>query len=578
MRALWIWAVLMWAPVAVAEIPQEFGGDGEKAVYCYYSNLLRMQFAGAVGIDQKAASELLNNAQRWQDVIAKEIPDMGRQAQLLQSATSDITGQINATGARSVENITGVLAPIVAECDTLLSRLDAPAEAPRPEPAAVATVEPSGPYDEDMFAGLITRPLRGRFRWDWHDSEYADVRTEGTLSRSTGRDNAYRLKFDSKITALCVGELVESHRSEDGYLMHLTTRPGTDQGCKPKVAEALLYPRSADTARENRSLHLRLYDDQRRLIASSLFRSEPLRDKHIDPQALVSLDEVVRRRDEGVRTQRRGEKLAQLRANPEFSRLEPFYDSCSRSASTISGVDNEEYYCVCMTYKFGLGDRIPEPEFVSYTEDFSRLTAQFAVYTEDNRMYTRLAETCQRCSYPDNTLNARCNEMDTQMFSPSTFAGMLRQLDKKEVKLWTSDFYKESFFVVYLQGYSDYCSAELIDPVPFDYVVTETTTDPYAGSFSQEVQRDRTYVERRHAARYQAIYDEHGKLSPDQFWNKVRGLAITSEAELRRSQRDLQQRISIEAERRSSIRQHLEGGCRSESVQRVYNNLESMFD
>ncbi|MFK7913234.1 MAG: hypothetical protein AB8B93_04925 [Pseudomonadales bacterium] len=555
-------------------------GDSDKAVYCFYASSLQMQFQGAMATDRSRAAELMQSAQRWQNLVERLAEDPAAQMRAMQHATTDLNQRMQAAGPDPASMRNKVLTPTMTVCNALLARLDAPVTAqPQPAPAAPAPQTPqTGPFDADVFAGLLSSPLRGKFRWNMHSTVYADVKTAGVLTRSAEQPAMFQVAFDSKISTLCVGNLVESSRSEDGYLMHLSVKPGAGEGCKPQVTRGLLYPLTLDEQYSSRRVMLRLYDDAGRLITASLFNSKALGSKRLDQKKLLAMNDIVQRMDADNDNARRGAKFAKLSGNPDFVRLEPFYNSCMTQAPAIPGVEEPRDYCICMTYKFGVGGRIPEPEFASYTRNFSRLVERSSVFTNDNKLYTRLAETCRRCSSPSAALHPRCDEMDTALLMPINFAEMIQRLEQPIVQLETTTFYKENFFVIYLQGYSNVCSAELENPVPFEYVVTEYTTDPYAGTFANEVQRTRTNVARKHAPRYKAIYDKHSKLSPEQFGAALRSMAITSDAELRRSQSDLQARISSETEKRVSVREHLANGCRTESVQRVYSNLDALFN
>ncbi|MEM7612394.1 MAG: hypothetical protein AAF270_11980 [Pseudomonadota bacterium] len=554
-------------------------GDSEKAVYCFYTNTLRMQLQGAMGTDRTKASEILRLSERWQTVIGRLASDPMLQRNAMQIATTTMSQRMQPAGGSPQKMLNDVITPTMTACDVLLARLDPPQEPAKAAPAAspTPTTRQTGLFDKDVFDGLVTSPLRGKYRWNPHSSVYASVRTEGTFARARNGSSAFQLDFDSKITTLCVGQLIESHRSEDGYLMHLTVKPGTGEGCSPRVTRGLLFPIAFDAQPASRQLMLRLYDDQGRLITASRFTSAVVRDKRLDQDKLLGMIALAQRMESDNDDKRRDAKLANLQRDADFPRLEPFYDSCMNTAATINGVVGTSDYCVCMTYKFGVGGRIPEPEFASYTQDFSRLVDRFRIHTNDNQLYTRLAETCRSCSSPSGALHTGCAEMDTNLLIPANFAEMIQRLDQTELRLETSTFYKENFFVVYLQGYSDLCSDQIPDAVPFDYVVTEVTTDPYAGTFSNEIQRDRTYVARKHSRRYEEIYDKHSKMSPQQFTAALRQMAITSESDLRRNQSDLQARIGRETEKRVSVRKHLEQGCSSASVQRVYSNLDAMF-
>ena len=557
------------------ELPAS-ASDGEKAVYCFSTNNLRMQLGAAAFTDPGQAADLFKNVERWQNVIQRELPDLMAQQKALQTAMTQLTERVKSVRRDPGAMVQQVINPIMAECDVLLAQLEqstasASATPVQPEPA----ITQSGPYDSDVFAGLVQQTRYGDFRWNHHSDLYARVEGRGQFRRI--RDG-FRLEFETRIKTLCVGDLIESHRSEDGYLMHLEVPPGSGEGCLPRVTRGFLFPMAFDEQPKNRRLMLRLYDEQNRLVTAMRFESRELRAKRLDPQKLMVMDEVVYAMEKDNDEQRRAGKMARLRSEPDFPRLKPFFDSCMGGATETPDASEANYYCICMTYKFGVGERIPESEFQSYVQDFSRLTRQFQVFTEDNKLYTRLAEECRACSYADRTLRAGCDAPDTAMLLPNTFAGLIGQMEKDVLRLESSAFYKENFFVIYLQGYSDFCRNEIDDPVPFDYVVTETTTDQYGFSYSDEVQRDRTYVPRRHAARYEAIYDKHAKMTPEKFASAIGQMAVTSDADFRRLQSDTAARVRIETEKRSAVRDHLAKGCTSVPVQRVYSRLDALFE
>lgn len=556
--------------------------DGDKALYCFQAHILRMQIGGAALTDPNLASTLIKNGERWGTVIQRLLPDPMAQQSARQNATTRLTERMRAVGRDRNAMLNQVVEPLGAECDALLEQLDKPAAAAQPSTAAAATPAATssqpvatGPYDKDVFAGLVQSSRYADFRWNPHSDIYAKIKGRGEFRRIR---NGFRLEFETRIKTLCVGDLIESRRSEDGYLMHLTVPDGSGEGCQPRVTRGVLFPMAFDETREYRRLMLRLYDDQNRLVTSLRFESKALQAKHLDPEKLMVMDEIVYAMEQGDDDRRRAAKLVNLQNDPDFPRLKPFYDSCLARQSAPLGSTNPSYYCICMTYKFGVGERIPESEFQSYVQDFTLLTDQLRVHTDDNKLYTRLDRECGYCSNPERTLRAGCDTPDNAMLLPSTFAGVIDQMEKKELRLESSEFYKENFFVIYLQGYSDYCTDQIVEPIPFDYVVTETTTDQYGFSYSDEVQRDRTYVAREHSDRYQAIYDKHAKMSPEQFFSAIRQVAVSSESDLRRLQSDVAMRIEIETEKRVAVREHLAQGCNSTPVQRTYSRLSELFE
>lgn len=567
---------LLAASTALAtELPAD-ASDGEKAVYCFSTNNLRMQLGAAVSTDPGQAAEMFKAVERWQNIIQRELPDFMAQQKAQQTAMMQLSERIKSVRRDPGAMVQQVINPIMAECDVLLAQLDISTASASATPAPPEPVTaPSGPYDSDVFAGLVQETRYADFRWNHHSDLYARVEGRGQFRRIR---NGFRLEFETRIKTLCVGDLIESRRSDDGYLMHLKVPAGSGEGCLPRVTRGVLFPMAFDEQPKNRRLMLRLYDDQNRLVTAMRFESRELQAKRLDPQKLMVMDEVVYAMEKSGDEQRRAGKLARLRAEPDFPRLKPFYDSCMGKAPETPHASEASYYCICMTYKFGVGERIPESEFQSYVQDFSRLTRQFQIFTEDNKLYTRLAEECRACSYADRTLRAGCDAPDTAMLLPNTFAELIGQLEKDVLRLESSEFYKENFFVIYLQGYSGYCLDEIDDPVPFDYVVTETTTDQYGSSYSDEVQRDRTYVPRRHAARYQAIYDKHAKMTPEKFAGAIGQMAVTSDADLRQLRSDTSARVRIETEKRIAVRDHLAKGCTSAPVQRVYSRLDALFE
>lgn len=435
---------------------------------------------------------------------------------------------------------------------------------------------------EDLFAPLFVKPLEGRFYWDWHDSEYSNVRTQGQLKRlsAEGDPLSFELSFESNITVLCVGTLRESGRSLDGFLLHLRVADGEGANCEPRVTHGYLLPYITGGEQPVASLlSLRLFDAADRMVTNALLRSTALEAMQIDLAKASRAKDVVRAMEADASERRKNRRLTDFQRSAEYPRLAPFYDACMNAADNILGVVGSAPYCLCMTQKFGTGERIPSAEFASYAQDFSRLVARFSgPHTDANKLYVRLDETCKTCSDSRYELEPYCAGRDTLLYAATDYVQMIRLLDKQEPIVESTDYYKKVFFRTYLQGFSLFCQDQVTDPVRFDYIVKEYEIgDPWADPEGRVTQHDTTYVTSRYAGRYERFRDELNKVEPGQIGNAIAGAAISSEAQLRRQISDVKSMIAIEAENRRAIRDHLKGQCSSPSVRRVYANLDGLI-
>jgi len=434
----------------------------------------------------------------------------------------------------------------------------------------------------DLYSGLFDPPLEGRFFWNWHESGLAYVRTQGSLKRLPDAGSRFRfsLTFDSEYTAVCVGTLEEVGRSEGGYIVHLRIADGEGGQCQPRVTHGYLYPDLSGNDPPVASFFaLRLYDAKDRMVTNALLRTVALEAKNIDVAQASRAIDAVRAMESRAKEQRKDRRLAALQARADYPFLEPFYNACLGAADGILGVQGSSPYCLCMTYKFGVGGRIPDAEFQSYSRDFSRLVAQFSsAHTEENKLYVRLDKVCKSCSDSRFELGAECAEPDLRLYLASNYEQLIGLLDKEEPFVEASDYYRKVFFRTYLQGYSLFCENQIVDPVRFDYTVTEYDIgDPWADPAGRVTQHDVTYVTRRYAERYERFRKGSGGVTYGQVAGAISSAAVTSEAQLRRQVGDVKRRMEIEYENRRAIRDHLRGQCESPSVRRVYANLDDLI-
>lgn len=453
-----------------------------------------------------------------------------------------------------------------------------------PQPAPVqrscATCLPTEPADSattDLFAGLFDDGLKGNFPWDWHDTDYFTERTKGTLTRTS--PDEFTLVFDSKIPQLCVGGLVETGRSSGGFVIHLQVKPGEGTACKPRITHGYLYPYLTNDGTGNDGLVIvRMFDAEDRLITNALLRSETLQGRSFDMQKAYAVQQAMLDMEKQAKKVIQNRRMSAFENNPDYARLGPFYDSCMRSAPNIFGVMEPRPYCVCMANKFGVGERIPEAEFASYVNDFSLLVARFSgAHTKENRLYTRLAETCRSCSLSGREIEPYCTERDRLLYVANDYASMIRLLDKDEPIVEATDYYKKYFFRVYLQGFSQFCREDVVNPVQFDFIVKEFKIgDPWADPNGEVVQHDTTFVTARYAPRYKQFREDMDTAEPGDLVRVMEENLITNEAQLRRRISDVQTMLQVEYENRMAIRSHLEGQCGTRSVRRVYANLDGL--
>ena len=431
----------------------------------------------------------------------------------------------------------------------------------------------------DLLTRLLDEPLQGRFAWDWQETGMLVERAQGTLTRISKPDDKqqqFSLTLDSEYSAVCVGMLQEVGRSAGGYLIHLMAAPRNGKQCKPLVTHGYLLPFTPSDKTKADFLWIKLFSANDKLVTSAVLRSDLFKpavvlDADRAQQAWARFTQMEAEAENG----RKHQQQVAFRQSPEFARLEPFYNQCMQAAPAIFGVENDATYCKCLSQKFGIGGRIPQAEFDRYAQDITPLIKLITgPHTSANELYTRLGETCRQCSFPDNELETWCNERDSLLYVASNYADMIRLLDTDEPIVEATEFYRKVFYRTYLQGYSAMCEPHIVNPVEFEYIVTETRYgDPWSGPDTRVTQRDKTYVASNYAPKYKRFREETQRTG-----GEIVSLAPPTEASLRRTISDAQRVFATEQENRQAISAHLSQGCMSRPVTRVYANLLHLVD
>lgn len=437
---------------------------------------------------------------------------------------------------------------------------------------------------DDLLRGLLGQPLKGRFHWDWHQTSVPLVHAQGTLRRTSAAaavQHTFSLALDSEYGLVCVGTLRETGRSAGGYIMHLTADDPTRR-CDPLVTHGYLLPFAPRDPSKADFLWIQLFNSDDKLISSAIIRSDLFKPAVTldSSKAQLAMDTLAKMED-SAENGRKNQKFAAFELSPDYDRIAPLYQGCMKVAPDIFGVDDDSAYCQCLSQKFGIGPRLSDADLARYSRDITPLIKLIrGPETQETKLHKRLGETCRQCSFPDNELEPWCSERDSMLYVANDYATMIRLLDTDEPIVEATEYYRKVFFRTYLQGYSTRCPSYIVDPVSFEYIVTEfRPNDPWASRDGEVTQRNETLVARTYAAKYKRFYDEINA-PPDgaSLSGTIRSAAITNEGELRRAFRDGQQRVNTERENYSAIRQNLNKGCDSTAVKRVYSNLLNLVD
>jgi len=438
----------------------------------------------------------------------------------------------------------------------------------------------------NLLSRLLSQPLSGQFDWNWQRTNVPFDRSQGTLTRTSAPGELkqnFKLTFDSKRSAVCTGLLRETGRSGDGYLIHLKVdAPTNSQNCQPRVTHGYILPFTPSDTSKADFLWIKLYSANDKQVTEAILRS-PL----LQPAAALDTGKAelawnrFRAMEEAAKSGRKVEQLTAFQQSPDGKRLAPLYNGCMKAAPNIFGVMNQSVYCQCISLKFGVGDRLPAPELTRYSSDITPLFALIqAPHTDGNKLYTRIGETCRQCSLPGNELDSWCNERDSLLYVATNYADMIRLLDKDKPIVQATDYYKKVFYRTYLQGFSALCPNSIVDPVRFDYVITETDYgSPWDVPETKEVQRDSTFVARRYADKYERYREEiETPVTAQQIGGALNAAGSANEASIRRQINDAKTLIKTERENRQAIGKHLAEQCKSDSVRRVYANLLLLTD
>ncbi|MEM8493526.1 MAG: hypothetical protein AAF756_22125, partial [Pseudomonadota bacterium] len=405
-----------------------------------------------------------------------------------------------------------------------------------------------------------------------------------SLAEEPGQGIRLNVEYDSYYNMICVGQLEEMGRSAQGYLIHFRVHPRSDKRCDPVVNHAYLVPTAIDEGNTSPHMLLEFYRDAE-MISAGFIKPAGV-DRYALPveaglaksgfQALLDVKD-------SVRDWRRTNKEATFRANPEFAKIEPLYNTCMAYDERKLGGPLKASYCQCVSEKIGRGGRVTSLELASYTEDFNLLIAEFrGVETLERRKYHRIERQCLGCSDERFEFDTGCSGPDELLYVPFSYADMIALLENNAPKIETTAYYKMVFFREYLEGYSAFCGDSIGNPVGFSYTVTETKRpDAWGPESSNVIMSSQVAIDQRYAGRYQRYYDQitSGDVTMGSVNSALQQRAKASgnpEASFMRMVRDVESRMKTEVANRGAIRRHLEGRCTTESVRTVYNNLDGL--
>ncbi|MEE4281784.1 MAG: hypothetical protein V2I41_07565, partial [Pseudomonadales bacterium] len=439
------------------------------------------------------------------------------------------------------------------------------------------------PYTVDFF----DVPWQGRFHWNWHQTGYTTVRSQGTLKKNpiSGRSAGsllLQLDYDSQYTDVCVGDLREIGRSVRGYIIHFKVEQPTGQRCDPRVTHAYLYPFGFE-GEVNALLHLVLYRDSQ-LISSGLMK--PPENSSVELRVEPEIASQARAAVEGLKAvaanDLRVKKRAAFKASADYNEIAPLYEACMGYQPDIFAVIKREPYCQCVSEKVGIGKKITDVPVDQFVKDFASLVARLhGQSNNDNKFYFRIGESCRHCSDERYELEPYCSGPDTLLYAATDYQKFIRLLERDAPEIEATDYYKKVFYRTYLQGYSAFCGDRIQDPVPFVRTVTETTIGGWDHGNVNIIQRDETLVEHRYAEKYGRFYDEIN--APPSGGVDI-GQAVSNAAAgasyqgIRRQISDAQAILETQRANRAAVSAHLQQGCDARPVVESYARLFHVVD
>lgn len=530
---------------------------------CYYVTTLKGQSFTGSTISQESLSEAIQELEQWQVLLGEFYTERDKLNQDLSTATQDIQRLL----AASNSDFAKVLTTESEKCKAILSTLQAKNNSTQSQSEGKTELTNSSETIQNVWS-TIDPTISSKTRWRWHSSVYADVKTSAKLRVIGEKPLKISYELDSKIDNVCVGPLTAVSSFENDYLISFNAEKVPE--CNSSVEHAILYLHASDSSAQSRRLIIELFDSTNRLVSFAVFAYPELAGLSLDPKMMETTREQVATTKANAKQNTYNAYLLQFENHPEIAKMRPLFQACSNKLG-----DANKPYCMCMSYKFGVANRLDKNEYDLYVDDFGKLLEKTSRYDEKHKMYSRLSDTCNSCQGEENKLNAYCHEGDANLFSPGDYADMLRILKNYPDKLNTSTFFKKQFFRTYLQAYSQFCKANIKNPQRFTYTVTEHITfDEWSGSTSNVIQETITYVDRHFAERYQRYYDDYSKLKPDEFANVWRNQTITNMQEFRRKMSDIQNFIEVQTINRRQLRSHLENRCETNDVNRIHTNID----
>lgn len=407
-----------------------------------------------------------------------------------------------------------------------------------------------------------------------------NTKVRGHLVRESGHDDALRLRLvDGTATdGRCLGTLIETASSANGYLLRFNIRSNAD--CPAPAAQQAII-----TVVDEKRLHLRAYSGDLLLVEAYPGATKPM--NAIDSAAVQAATAESKRIDQEITAPARRRADAQQAAlaagsfewptGADTQAVRGLYNACVPYATENHGyLKSAPLYCRCIAIKFGSLGRLDAQQLRTYTNNFAAFSTRMQRYEEPpNSFYNHIQSGCSRCDDPGDQ-RAYCTEPDKRLLVANNYRRMIELVLTMPEAMEAGPKMRRNFVNDYLRAYGAYCRAELRDPVEHVYRVETTETSAQFGSQLVNVQEERTMLERSklklfkdslHPPRPQnAASVRHGiarevARTPEQLSYQIRRVSSTVE-QLR--------------ERGQALATHLQGRCRSSDVQTVYKRLETL--
>jgi hypothetical protein len=397
--------------------------------------------------------------------------------------------------------------------------------------------ESTTPYHDQKFLTRWKSEL-----YDFKNKKYirctvdADRRSDGKLV----------LQVRTTDSGQCIVDLIEDSFFADGYVVKLSADSNADCGNK-RITRGYLHPY---TPKERMWPHLKLFNDEGELVASGPLDGIKGGLPGLHPDLCRGLEEKISASEKEI-------MLAKLKA------IQPqtLYTQCRILEYSWDNV-NEVGWCLCLDEQYR--EKLSSAEYNNAVNDylsFHRLTVKNPSESGDWR-YTNVGNYCRECY--ENKYKG-CLQGDDNAPNSRNYTRILTAFQNGSHDSIKKDMLYKNFFVDYIHAYSDWCGKSITDGIYRERRSWEE--DRNTGIQVGQTQVQKVSI----GSRYVNIYDQY--LDEVNRYDKLRFITgdfgTTIQGFLKSALKETDNAVGA----RLVLNNHLNQGCSSPEVQKVYQGL-----